>query len=146
MRAFIDTNIFVYASYSRFHQHHKALAFLKDCPRGSDIWCLGYSVIYEYLKVVTEKRLFSEGTLTLEKALANIESFFSAKNVEILGETEEHIGFLREMNRVMPHLSGGLLHDAHIVALMKEHSVKRIYTADTDFNKFSGITVVNPVQ
>ena len=44
-----------------------------------------------------------------------------------------------------PQPSGNLFFDIRTVALMHEHAVRRIYTADTDFLQFSGIDVVNPL-
>ncbi len=43
-----------------------------------------------------------------------------------------------------PHLSGNLLLDAQTAVLMKEHGIRRIYTRDTDFHRFSFLEVVDP--
>lgn len=41
---------------------------------------------------------------------------------------------------------GPLAHDAHTAALMREHGVRAIYTRDTDFHRFPGIEVVDPLR
>lgn len=146
MRSFIDTNIFVYATYDFYAENTRAHAFLKNCLDGGDVWCVSYGVIYEYLRVVTEKRLFSQNAIALEKATDNVHGFLSIGNVEILIETEEHFSILHDLTRTHPRLSGKILHDVHVLTLMKEHSVARIYTADSDYHKFSGITVINPLK
>lgn len=40
--------------------------------------------------------------------------------------------------------SGNLLHDAHIAALCREHGVRELLTADSDFARFRGVEVTNP--
>jgi predicted nucleic acid-binding protein len=40
--------------------------------------------------------------------------------------------------------SGNLAHDAHIAALITEHGVSELWTADRDFSRFPGIRTHNP--
>ena len=42
-----------------------------------------------------------------------------------------------EVIQQIPHLRGNLMHDAHTALLMREHGIRRIYTRDTDFHRFS---------
>lgn len=35
---------------------------------------------------------------------------------------------------------------AHIAALLRQHGVDRIYTADSDFRKFAFLEVINPLS
>jgi toxin-antitoxin system PIN domain toxin len=146
MRAFIDTNIFVYATYPSFSEHEKARGFLKACLEGSDSWFLSWGVIYEYLRVVNHAGLFSREVLSFPKAVENVLHFASAKNVDILTEASEHANLLSSLASKMRSLSGNLIHDAHHVLLMREHDLKKIFSADTDLNRFQGLEVVNPLR
>jgi toxin-antitoxin system PIN domain toxin len=144
MRAFIDTNVFVYASFPKFTQHSIAKEFLKSCLSGFDSWHLSWGVVYEYLRVATHQKLFSGEVLPLSQAVENVQKFISSPQVEILQETQDHHHYLNDLTSE-PHLvSGSIFHDAHSVALMREHDIKKIVTADTDFHRFKGIEVVNP--
>lgn len=145
MNAFLDTNLFVYATYPQFPQFPKARDFLKSCMEGPHTWSLSWSVVYEYLRVVTHPALFSEDVLSFPKALENVTRFLSSPHVEMIQETTEHTRHLEETARGPQTLSGNILHDAHIVVLMKEHDLQTIYTADTDFNRFKNIEAVNPL-
>lgn len=145
MRAFIDTNIFVYATYPKFPQHEKAVGFLKKCLKENHSWYLSWHVLYEYLKVVTHPNLFSGETILLSKAIQNVEKFCSAPNIEILQETPHHLQILEKFNLEVHSLKGNILYDVHTVILMKEHDLKKIYTADTDFHRFQGVEVTNPI-
>jgi predicted nucleic acid-binding protein len=46
---------------------------------------------------------------------------------------------------VSGRIAGGQVHDAKIAALCREHAVRELWSADWDFNRFSGLTVVNPL-
>lgn len=146
MRAFIDTNLFVYASYPKFNEHAKALQFLKDCLQGRNFWHISWGIIYEYLRVVTHPLLFAGGRLGLAAALENVKKFCLGSNVEILSETPSHLEYLEAAARQSPAFQGNLLHDLHTVVLMKEHDIRKIYTADADFHRFAEVEVVNPIK
>lgn len=64
----------------------------------------------------------------------------------LLVETDRHPQVLDELVTSHPDLSGNLMHDLHTVALMKEHGVTEIRTADTDFRRFPEIRAVNPLE
>ena len=44
-----------------------------------------------------------------------------------------------------PHISGNLMHDAHIAVLMLEHGVSRICTRDTDCRRFPFLEPLDPL-
>lgn len=41
---------------------------------------------------------------------------------------------------------GDLVSDAHIAALMRQHGVTLIWTADRDFRRFDGLTARHPFR
>jgi predicted nucleic acid-binding protein len=61
-------------------------------------------------------------------------------------EGERHPAILAELMAEVPQLAGNLLHDAHTAALMREHGVRAIYTRDTDYHRFPGIEVRDPLR
>lgn len=61
-----------------------------------------------------------------------------------LGEGPAHIGHLRR-TVLGGRASGNLAHDAHIAALLREHGVEEIWTADRDFARFAGLQVRDPL-
>jgi predicted nucleic acid-binding protein len=63
----------------------------------------------------------------------------------VLVVTERHAAVLDQLVIGHPRLRGNPLHDLHIAALMMEHGVAEIRTADTDFHQFSFLRVVNPL-
>lgn len=143
MRA-VDTNILVYARRVEPPEHPKALRVLRDLATGSEPWVLPWPCIYEFLRVVTHPRAFHPPTPALE-AWKAVEALLESPSVIVISEGERHREILDRLLTVSP-LSGNLLHDAHIAALLIEHGVNEIITADEDFRRFPGLRVLNPFR
>jgi uncharacterized protein len=60
-------------------------------------------------------------------------------------ETERHADVIARTIEEMPNFRGNLIHDARTAILMREHGIRRIYTRDTDFRRFSFLDVVDPL-
>lgn len=146
MRACIDTNIFVYATYPSYAEHVPARTFLHHCMNGKDSMVLTWGIIYEYLRVVTHPKLFLGKVISFEAAVKNIEDFCESPNVHVMCESDTHWESLKVAAQKSGKPRGNILHDCHIVALMRENDVKRIYTADADFRLFEDLDVVNPLS
>lgn len=146
MRACIDTNIFVYATYPSYAEHVAARTFLRNCLTGNDHYVITWGIIYEYLRVVTHPKLFLGKVIAFEAALKNVEDFCASPNVQILREADTHWDALCLAAQRCGKAKGNILHDCHIVALMIENDIKRIYTADADFRLFQGLAIVNPLS
>ncbi|MDP9170519.1 MAG: hypothetical protein M3N54_07880 [Acidobacteriota bacterium] len=41
--------------------------------------------------------------------------------------------------------AGAAVHDARIAAICKTHGVRQLWSADRDFSRIGGVTVVNPL-
>jgi len=64
---------------------------------------------------------------------------------EVLSAGPEHWHWLREVIAKTARPAGNLFFDIRTVALMREHGIKEIFSADTDFLQFEGIAVTNPL-
>lgn len=63
----------------------------------------------------------------------------------MLTETPRHGELLAQIIEQTPSVRGNLVFDAHTVALMREHGIRIIYTHDADFNRFTGLKVIDPL-
>jgi len=54
-----------------------------------------------------------------------------------------HLGAMRQA-LVSGRATGNLVHDAHIAAVLLEHGVHEVWTADRDFARFPGLKVHDP--
>jgi len=117
---------------------------LEQWSNSREAWCTTWSVVYEFMRVVTHPMIFAH-PLTFAEAWNFIESLRAYPSFGILVETDRHAEVVRDLSREYPRLSGNRLHDLHIAALMREHGVTEIRTADTGFHEFKFLRVVNPL-
>lgn len=138
----LDTNVLVYACRSEAPHHKEANHLLTGLAEGVRPWALAWPCVYEYLRVVTNPSVFDPPT-ALDPALEDLESLLQSPALVLLGEGPAHRGMMRR-TITAGRATGNLVHDAHIAALLMEHGVEELWTADRDFARFSGIRVKYP--
>ena len=140
----VDTNLLVYAAIREFMEHPRARKLLAEWGSSAEPWFITWSNAYEFLRVVTHRAVLPR-PLTFADAWRFVESLRSSPSFGILVETEHHADVVRDLTREYPRISGNRLHDLHIAALMREHGVAEIRTADIGFHEFKFLRVVNPL-
>jgi toxin-antitoxin system PIN domain toxin len=141
----VDTNLLLYASHRRFAQHRQASSLLERWRREAEPWFATWGILYEYLRVSTHRRVL-ERPISATEAWSFLESLLASPHFGVLAETEIHARVLSELVRQHSWVSGNLLHDFHTAALMREHGITEIRSADSDFRKFGFLRVVNPLE
>jgi toxin-antitoxin system PIN domain toxin len=142
MSVLVDTNVLVYAALADAPWHVKARAFV-DSRRRAGSLCVTWSVLYEFLSVVTHPRVMAR-PITPDAAHGFVFELLAGGGVDVLLETENHAGFLRQVLSLVPPSRGRLYHDVHIASLMLEHAVDTIATADGHFRLFPFLKVIDP--
>ena len=145
MSYLVDTNILIYSSAEDSEFFSRAGDFIKKCRLEAETWCITWVNIFEYLRVITHPGIFKI-PMTASKAEENIAAFLSLPNIELLEEKNGFFEIYREISAEAGIVSGNLVHDAHIAALMKAHGVKKIYTLDAQFRIFSFLEVIIPFK
>ena len=142
MNLLIDTNILLH-SVHRESPHHEATRDFVDIRRQTTGFCTTWSILYEWLRVATHAKVFSK---PLDPGLAAdfVSTLASDPKVDILVQTANHRRFFDEVLLDAPPLRGNIYHDVHTAALMREHGIKTIATADRHFRLFSSIKVIDP--
>lgn len=138
----LDTNILVYARRAETPFHRQSKRLLADLAEGSRPWALAWPCIYEFLRVVTHPRVFDPPT-DLDLALQDLDSLMESPSLVLLGEGPAHDAAMRQA-LTSAQARGNLVHDAHIAALLVEHGVRELWTADRDFSRFPNIRVRDP--
>ena len=141
----VDTNVLVYAADRDSPGHERCRERLLAWRAQTVPWYLTWSVVYEFLRVTTHTRVFRSPWAS-SRAWSFIESILAAPALDLLTESERHASVLAGLVEDVPELTGNLVHDAHTAALMLEHGVRAIYTRDTDFHRFPGIEVRDPLR
>lgn len=138
----IDTNILIYATHTSSPFNERARGLLEHLVAGPSLTYVMWPVLLAYLRIVTHPTIL-EAPLSSEEAMSNIENVVSPAHMRVVGESDDFWQTLRRVaDDVKPR--GNLVPDAHLVALMLANGVSAIWTYDSDFRKFSGITTRNP--
>ena len=87
-------------------------------------------------------RIFAR-PLSPSEALGNVKSLLTLPRVRVLAEDD---GFLEIYDQVTAPFTarGNQVPDAHLVALLRQHGVRRFYTVDRDFRRFDFLEVMDP--
>lgn len=140
----VDVNVLLYASDTSSSKHAEAIHFLKQRASDPDLFCIAWSTLTAYLRVATHPRIFAR-PLSPGDALANVESLLSLPRVRVLSEGEGFLDIYRGVTARFP-VRGNLVPDAHLAAILRQHGVSRLYTADRDFRKFDFLEVADPFE
>jgi uncharacterized protein len=140
----IDANILLYASDTSAPDHSAASDFLRARPTDPDLLCLTWATVMAYQRIATHPSIFAQ-PLAPDEAWGNIRTLLALPRTRII--TEE-TGFVDDYVAATVGIisRGNLVPDSHIATILRQHGVRRIYTADTDFRKFSFLEVVNPLH
>lgn len=140
----VDTNLLIYAADEDSARQEQIREVFLQWNRSSEAWCVTWSIVYEFLSVATQRSAFAH-PLSFSQALTFIEALRAIPSFKILLETDRHAEVVRDLANEYPHMSGNRFHDLHIAAVMREHGITEIRTADTDFHQFKFLRVVNPL-
>ena len=138
----VDVNLLVYASDTGSPYHATAIAFLEERAAGREIFCIAWTTAMSYLRIVTHPGILAS-PLHPAEALANLEALVNLSHVRMLSEEDGFLKVYAEVTGGEP-LRGKLVPDAHLAAILLQHDVRKLYTNDSDFRRFSFLDVRNP--
>jgi len=139
----VDTNILVYAADEDSPWYAACRARIEEWRKQTPPWYATWGIVYEFFRVITHPRVFRK-PWTAKQAWAFVEAVLSSHSFGLLVPTERHAKVAAEVIGKAAFLRGNLLYDAQTAVLMREHGIRRIYTRDTDFHRFSFIEPIDP--
>src|SRR5262249_49509204 len=107
-------------------------------------WCTTWAIFYEFLRVSTHPRVFAR-PWGVREAWRFIEAILASPALSILEHTPRHSSVVAQTLADVPALAGNVLHDAHTAILIGEHGVRRIYSRDSDLERFPFLEVIDPL-
>ena len=139
----IDANILLYASDASSPHHCKAHEFLKARMTDPDLLCLTWGTLLAFQRIATHPSIFAR-PLSPDGAISNIQTLLAMPRTRVIVEEPDFLNAYINVTKGL-HARGNLVPDAHLATILRQHGVKRIYTADADFRKFDFLEVVNPL-
>lgn len=139
-----DTNLLVYAHRLDTAEHRRARSSVRTVlGPGRERVAVPGPCVGEFLAVVTSPRFSSDPT-PLSQALAQMDAWLGAPNVEVIGERSGTWPLLRGLIE-QGAVTGQRIHDARIAAICLDHGVRELWTVDRDFGRFPELRVRNPL-
>ncbi len=139
----VDTNVLVYAHRREVSEHRVALERLQQLSGGADPWAIPWPCVYEFFGVVTSPRIWKQEASTPEQAWAQLNAWFAAPALRLIGETPGFASVLSGFVR-RPRVRGPIVHDARVAAICVAHGVDTLLTRDRDFALFPELDVEDP--
>ncbi|AFM26676.1 type II toxin-antitoxin system VapC family toxin [Desulfomonile tiedjei] len=138
----VDANILLYAEDSLHPRHEQARSWWDTQLSGTETVCLCWTVLCAFIRIGTNSRVF-ETPLSLEQALARVQSWLDQPCTRIIRPTERHWTILQQM-LVEGQAVANLVTDAHLAALAIEHGCE-LASTDSDFARFTKLKWKNPL-
>jgi uncharacterized protein len=141
MSATVDANILVYGSNQGDPVHPQAIQLIQRLAAGPDLLYLFWPVVIGYLRIVTHPAILPK-PLTPREATANAEALLRRPHVRTPGEAEGFWELFRGTSR--DQARGNDVPDAHLVTLMRQHGVRRVYSRDNGLRRYADVELVDP--
>ena len=138
----VDANLLLLAVDRGSPHHREASRWLTQQLAGARRLGIPWTTITAFVRLTTHPRITTE-CLDPATAWAQVEDWLACDQVWIPQPTERHAAILGDLVR-RHHVRGNLVGDAHLAALAIEHGLT-VYSADTDFARFTEIRWVNPI-
>jgi len=143
MSATVDANILVYASNQGDPVHPQATELVQRLAAGPDLLYLFWPVVLGYLRIVTHPAILPK-PLSAREATANTEALLRRPHVRAPGEGDGFWELFRSTSREQAR--GNDVPDAHLVTLMRQHGVRRIYSRDSGLRRYAEVEVIDPFR
>ena len=138
----VDANILLYAEDSLQSRHQQARAWWDGQLSGSGVVCLCWTVLSAFIRIGTNPRVF-EHPLSLEQALARVQSWLDQPCTRVVRPTERHWTVFKQV-LTDGQAVANLVTDAHLAALAIEHGCV-LASTDADFARFPKLKWRNPL-
>jgi hypothetical protein len=139
----VDANLLIYAYNKSSDQHQNSKDWLDMVLNGVPKVGLPWNSLLAFARIVTNHRIF-ETPSSPERAWDQVIKWTQAPAAWIPQETEHHAEIIRKIVQAVS-IDANDLPDVHLAALAVEHGLK-IYSTDSDFLKYPGIELINPLN
>lgn len=135
----IDTNILIDLIVKSMPGHDVATSAMSELH---DEVCTTATNVAECLRLLTHSKVFQK-PLKLQDAVGAIDELFLHYRIRVLEEDANWWRDLVTLAQEVPGLKGNEIFDARIALCLRARNVKRLYTRDADFKKFTFIKAIH---
>lgn len=139
----VDANLLIYAVDSDSVHHTRVRRWIEQLLSSNASVGLAWIVVLAFIRITTRPGLLHR-QLSVEQAIAYVDDWLAQPHVALISAGETHWPVLRNL-LLAGGTAGNLSSDAHLAALAIEHGA-RIASADNDFRRFQGVTLLNPLE
>lgn len=137
-----DANLLLYAYDSESPFHERAALWWQACLSGVEPVGLCAAVLLAFVRIGTSRKAYLN-PMSVEEAAGCVRSWLTRSVTDFLAAQESDL--TRALEWIEAAGSGGnLTTDAQIAAIATRHRAT-VHTADTDFDRFSGVRWKNPL-
>ena len=141
----VDTNVLVYAHRREARVGDQAHRIMAGLAGGDQPWAIPWPCCFEFLSVVTNRRLWKDAATTPGHAWLQFRAWTESPSNLLIGETTNFSAILGKfVDR--PHVVGGNVHDARIAAICVAHGIDELLTRDRDFSLFPELRTRDPFK
>jgi toxin-antitoxin system PIN domain toxin len=138
-----DINLLIHAYDEESPQHNAARDWWDGVLAGSEGVGLAWPVILGFIRIATHRRILNN-PMPPALACGIVEEWFSLPHVHVVSPAEGHFRRLSESLEALG-TAGNLTTDAHLATLAIERGYI-LYSTDTDFARFAGLSWRNPIR
>lgn len=139
----VDTNVLVYAHRREPRAHEQARRVIRELAEGDRPWAIPWPCCYEFLSVVTNRRIWRGAQSTPDQAWSQLKVWTDSPSNRLLAETSDFLDILERL-LLRPRVHGPVVHDARVAALCLAHGIEELLTRDRDFALFPELETRNP--
>lgn len=140
----LDTSLLSYAVNRHAPEHSRAARVVEDLVNGDLPWALPWSVVHEFLRFVTHPHV-APRPLRPSDAWGFVGQILASPSVRTLGPTERHAHALVEVMELAGS-AGGLPAGLETAALLREHGIRELLSADRGMRRFPFLVVRDPLR
>ena len=144
MRA-VDSGVLACALNRYVPEHARASAVIEELANGASPWAIPWSVAHEFVRAVTHPHRVVR-PLAPADAWAYLERLGESASLRMLGPTERHAGTVAAILRGAEARDPGDLAGVETAAILREHGVRELLSADRGMRRFAFLTVRDPLH
>ena len=143
MRA-VDSGVLACAVNRFAPEHTRAARALEELAAGDTPWGLPWPAVHEFLGLVTHPHRVAR-PLALSDAFGFVAELLKSPTVRPLGATERHAEVLAEVIAT-PGTAGHDPTRLELAAVLREHGVRELLSADRGMRRFGFLEVRDPLH